>query len=307
MLQSEIQVVMEMDHPCIVKFYQCVYDNMYINIVMELVNGMTLSDYIEQQPGKSVSEDKSQIILRQVLHAIKYFHSKGIVHRDLKTENIMVIGHDTGNINDLRIKLIDFGMSKFTKEDTKTINLNTFCGTLDFMAPEVITGKGYNNKCDLWSIGVIAYNMLAGFTPFIGKDMKQIQTKILTNHWDFDEPIWIDISKEAQDFISKLIDSEVADRYSSDQGLHDVWLSGPNSARINYKVHASVMLNLRECIEPHQMHFIFLALLVQFLDDDEIKLIRETFQSMDADNTGTIEIDELREAYLYIKNNADRI
>jgi serine/threonine protein kinase len=118
-----------------------------------------------------VSEDKSQIILRQVLHGIKYFHSKGIVHRDLKTENIMVIGHDTGNINDLRVKLIDFGMSKFTKDDTKTINLNTFCGTLDFMAPEVISGKGYNNKCDLWSIGVIAYNMLAGFTPFIGKDM----------------------------------------------------------------------------------------------------------------------------------------
>jgi Ca2+-binding EF-hand superfamily protein len=82
-------------------------------------------------------------------------------------------------------------------------------------------------------------------------------------------------------------------------------LCGPNSARINYTIHASVMLNLRECIEPHQMHFMFLALLVQFLDDDEIKLIRETFQSMDADNTGTIEIDELREAYLHIKKNSD--
>lgn len=103
------------------------------------------------------------------MHAIKYFNSKGIVHRDLKPDNIIVMGYDTGDLADLRIKLIDFGMSKLFNPSNK-IDLSTYCGTIDFIAPEIFEGTGYDEKCDIWSIGVIAFFMLSGLPPFLGKD-----------------------------------------------------------------------------------------------------------------------------------------
>jgi len=147
-----------------------VYDNAYVNIVMELVHGKTLSDFIEESENMRLSEEQCQVIIRQVMHAIKYFHSKGIVHRDLKPDNIIVQGGESEDLKDLRIKLIDFGMSKFTKKGKKKINLNTYCGTIDFIAPEIFEGTTYDLKCDIWSIGVMAYFMISGTPPFHGKD-----------------------------------------------------------------------------------------------------------------------------------------
>jgi len=101
-----------MDHPNIVKIYQCVYDNKYINIVMELVQGKPLSDYLMEK-GR-LSEDECVTILFHIMRALKYFHQKGIVHRDLKLDNIMIEGYESGDLSDLRVKMIDFGMSKLT-------------------------------------------------------------------------------------------------------------------------------------------------------------------------------------------------
>jgi serine/threonine protein kinase len=193
-LELEILIVFEMDHPNIIKFHQCVYDNVYLNIVMELVQGTTLADYLETFPHFKVPEDKCQIILRQVLNAIKYFHSRGIVHRDLKLGNILLQGAESGRNEDLIVKLIDFGMSKFTKKGNKKINLSTYCGTIDFIAPEVFQGTGYDDKCDMWSIGVIAFFMLSGSPPFMGKNDLHIQKKIITCDYDFDGPGWEGVS-----------------------------------------------------------------------------------------------------------------
>lgn len=81
----------------------------------------------------------------------------------------MLIDHDTGDIRDLRIKIIDFGMSKLTKGNKK-INLKTYCGTINFIAPEIIEGTDYGKPCDWWSIGVIAFICLSSYLPFDGKD-----------------------------------------------------------------------------------------------------------------------------------------
>lgn len=108
----------------------------------------------------------------------------------------MITGYDSGDINDLRVKLIDFGMSKHTKHGNKKINLNTYCGTIAFMAPEVLEGKNYDQSCDTWSIGVIAYAILAGDLPFKGSDAK-MQKNIVTCNYDFDDMAWQFISREA--------------------------------------------------------------------------------------------------------------
>jgi calcium-dependent protein kinase len=86
-------------------------------------------------------------------------------------------------------------MSKYTTKGNKKIDLSTYCGTIDFMAPEVFEGTGYDEKCDVWSIGVIAYFMLSGQPPFFGKDDFQIRTKIITCNFDFDGDQWMLVSE----------------------------------------------------------------------------------------------------------------
>ena len=203
LLEQEIQVVMGMDHLNIVKFYQCVYDNEYLNIVMELVRGKPLSDYLEEK-GK-IPEAECQIIVRQMMHAILYFHSKGIVHRDLKLDNVMIDGVGTGDLNDIRVKMIDFGMSKFTNYGGKKINLTTYAGTLDFMAPEILDGNDYDLTCDIWSLDVIAYFMLTGKPPFYGKDDLDLVRRITSGNYEFAEEDWKDISKDAQKWIQRML------------------------------------------------------------------------------------------------------
>lgn len=224
---------MDVDHPNIVKFYQCVYDNKYINIVMELVEGQPLSNYLIKN--EKLPEKHCQIIMRQFMHAIKYVHSRGIVHRDLKLDNVMISGTETGDMNDIKIKLIDFGMAKLTERDNRKIQLKTYCGTIDFIAPEILAGKTYGQECDLWSAGVIAYFILAGSPPFLADDEKQIAHRILRNNYDFVEPCWHeydgDVSLIAQEFISSLLELEPKNRSSPENALAHPWLSGKQSAK----------------------------------------------------------------------------
>ena len=140
-----------------------------------------------------------------MMHAISYLHSKGIVHRDLKLDNVMVDGFETGDPNKIRVKLIDFGMSKFTHHGDSKINLTTYAGTLDFMAPEILEGLDYDLTCDIWSMGVITYFLLAGFPPFMGKDETELVRKIISNNYEFDEALWCDFSPDARQFVARML------------------------------------------------------------------------------------------------------
>ena len=194
MLEAELQVLMNMDHPNIVKFYQCMYDNNYINIVMELVRGIPLSDYLIER-GR-IPEDQSQVIIYDIMCAMKYYHQQRIVHRDIKLDNIMLTGLESGDPRDIRVKIIDFGMSKLTR-GKKKINLQTYCGTIDFIAPEILEGNNYDCSCDSWSVGVLAYFILSGQPPFMGKDDVQISSKIMTCDYQMKPELWEPISKDA--------------------------------------------------------------------------------------------------------------
>lgn len=223
MLESEIEVVMGMDHPNIVKFYQCVYDNEYLNIVMELVRGQPLSDYLDQK--KRIPEPECQIVVRQMMHALLYLHSKGIVHRDLKLDNVMVDGLGTGNLNDIRVKMIDFGMSKFTNYGGKKINLTTYAGTLDFMAPEILEGLNYDLTCDIWSMGVITYFMLTGYPPFMGKDDSDLVRRIVTCNYEFEESDWVHLSPDSKKWIQRMLKVKPKQRMDPKVALEHAWLS----------------------------------------------------------------------------------
>ena len=136
---SEMRIVLQMDHPNIAKIYKCVYDKYYVHFVMRLIDGISLKDYMETFKGGRIPESKCMIIIRQLNNAVKYIHSKDIAHRDLKLDNIMVTNYNTDDERDLRVLVIDFGLSKFyQKTNNVALQLKSFAGTDLYMAPEIV-------------------------------------------------------------------------------------------------------------------------------------------------------------------------
>ena len=145
--------------------------------------------------------------MKQVLSAVAYCHDHNIVHRDLKPENVLL---EDEKVNDLSVKVIDFGASQFFNPSQK---LTERFGTIYYISPEVLKGN-YSSKCDLWSLGVILYILLCGEPPFNGESDEKIMAKIMKGRFDFKcmfllqfhhpitiENIWNTRSKESKDLI----------------------------------------------------------------------------------------------------------
>jgi len=138
------------------------------------------------------------------------------MHRDLKPENILL--EESGEFD--KIKLIDFGESL---EYTKGEKYSDMVGTPYYIAPEVLN-KSYDEKCDMWSVGVITYILLSGTPPFGGRNEKQIMANVQTGKFNFNNPAWNNVSENAKDFISKLLVMDPAKRMSAKEALKHVWL-----------------------------------------------------------------------------------
>jgi len=164
-LNQEIALLASLNHSSIVSFLKAVEAKNHIYIIMEFVSRISLSDVIESQGGR-LSEAIAKRIFYQLVEAVSYLHSKSIIHRDLKLQNILL-----QNINS--VKIIDFG---FACEDRK---LKVFCGTPSYMAPEIVNKIPYKGKpADIWALGVILYKMLTGLFPFKASTESQLYGKI---------------------------------------------------------------------------------------------------------------------------------
>merc|ERR1719440_1813178 len=151
------------------------------------------------------SEKDAAEAAHQMLLAVNYCHTHGIVHRDLKLENFLYEKPDTDHL-----KLIDFGFSHIWEPNTK---MALSCGTLAYVAPEVLD-KSYTNKCDLWSLGVVIFILLVGYMPFAGSESHQVQM-IKAGKCTFRKESWAKVSKEASEFVSKLLVVDVEKRLSA--------------------------------------------------------------------------------------------
>lgn len=176
-LFSEIKVLKELDHPSIMRIYEFGSDKDFYYLVSEYIDGGELFDEIVKR--KYMCEEDAAYIIKQILSAIVYCHSRGVVHRDLKPENILIDSVTAeGKIN---IKVIDFGTALFVSPDTK---MSEMLGTPYYIAPEVINGK-YNEKCDVWSIGVILFILLSGTPPFNGFTDTEIMDNVKKGNYNF--------------------------------------------------------------------------------------------------------------------------
>jgi calcium-dependent protein kinase len=159
--------------------------------------------------------------MRQVVSAVLYCHLNGIVHRDIKSDNILFTGQDINS----PVKLIDFGISVKFEKDTK---LKDKTGTVLYIAPEVISGS-YDEKCDIWSCGVLLFIMLSGQPPFYGNSRKEIMEKIRKSKFQFKSKIWNVVSAEAKELITSMLIIDPLQRPSCREVLSHRWFNKDNN------------------------------------------------------------------------------
>jgi len=219
-LTIETQILREMDHPNIIKMFNCYEDEEKYYLVTEMMTGGELFDRIVEK--EFYSEADAQKVLSTLGAALLYCHVRGVVHRDLKPENILL----TNQNDDASIKIADFG---FAKKVTGAgpgdgASLTTACGTPGYVAPEIINGKQYGKEVDMWSLGVILYILLCGYPPFHDDNQVQLFKMIRKGQYEFDKPYWDNVSAEAKDLITHLLCVDASKRYTVEQMLDHKWL-----------------------------------------------------------------------------------
>ena len=287
---DEIENLMLLNHPNILKLFEYYYDEQEnIYIITEYIRGEELFNKIQEV--YRFSEEDAAIIIKSVLQAITYCHSRGIIHRDLKPENIL-IPTGSSKIDYTLLKIIDFGASVLKKDDGK---ISFRFGTPYYIAPEVLQ-ESYNEKCDVWSIGVMLYLLLIGQAPFDGDDDDIICQKIISEEIDFDNNNKIkELSREAVDFMKKLLEKNPDKRISSAQALEHIWLKkyAPHT-KVNKAFSRKIYKNLSNFREQSQLSTAVTTFITNYLmNDDELKLLKKLFFELDVKGVGVITREEL--------------
>ena len=209
--RNESKAIAVLSHPNIVKIFDVGFSERIQFIVMEYIDGITLNEYMEQQ-GQLGWKDAVHFIL-QILRALQHAHSKGIVHRDIKPQNIMMLRDGT-------IKVMDFGIAKFAREDGKT-GSDKAIGTVHYISPEQARGGATDAKSDLYSVGVMLYEMLTGKKPFdtdnpVSIAVMHMQAKVPLPH-----TFRPDLQIGLEEIILKAMEKDPADRYQSARDMMD--------------------------------------------------------------------------------------
>lgn len=198
---TERNVLIQNNHPFITKLYSAFQTDSHLVFALEYVGGGDLQYHLDK--GLCISPPQAKIYLAQLVLTLDHLHKMGIIFRDLKPSNILIA-------KDGYLKLTDFGLSKSIIESGKT---KSFCGTHDYLSPEMINGQPYDFSVDWWALGVIAYRLICGFLPFNSQNLSKLFDKISNCNFRF--PLKID--PESRDFISGLLKKNPADRLTVEQ------------------------------------------------------------------------------------------
>lgn len=296
--RREIQILIETDHPNIIKLYEIFESSHSFYLVMEKCEGGEVFDKIIEHINskKMYTEQDAAVMFLQMMSAIEYCHNHGICHRDLKPENLLYLykGKEENN----PIKVIDFGLSQIIPENKK---LKSKVGTAYYVSPEILEGN-YSEKCDIWSAGVILYIFLSGDPPFNGPSDHVIYSKIKEQKFNFPEPKWSYVSDEAKDLIRHMLTPE-KNRYSAKEVLSHPWLD---------KAKTSNLENIPFNIDKFQEYYSFcslkkliLTVIASKLSEKEIGELKETFTTIDKNNDGQINYNEFRNCIMKYKSDTD--
>jgi len=217
MVYDELDLLRRLNHPHIIRFVDWFESRDKYYIVTQLATGGELFDRICEY-GKFTEKDASRVI-REVLGAVNYLHQHNIVHRDLKPENLLYQTNDPHS----SLVLADFGIAKML--ETNEI-LTTMAGSFGYAAPEVMLKLGHGKPVDLWSLGVITYTLLCGYSPFRSESLPELIEECQSGRIIFHEKYWKEVSKDAKLFIGLLLQPDPDNRPTSSEALKHNWLKG---------------------------------------------------------------------------------
>eukprot|EP00602_Paraphysomonas_sp_CaronLab_P001901 CAMPEP_0185020290 /NCGR_PEP_ID=MMETSP1103-20130426/2889_1 /TAXON_ID=36769 /ORGANISM="Paraphysomonas bandaiensis, Strain Caron Lab Isolate" /LENGTH=564 /DNA_ID=CAMNT_0027551099 /DNA_START=338 /DNA_END=2032 /DNA_ORIENTATION=- len=282
-LRQEIRIMAQVDHPHIIRLHECFEDKKCIRLVLELCTGGELLDRLHAQSGHHYTERVACGYVQTMLSAIRYLHEHNIVHRDLKLENFLFESTD----DDSQMKLIDFGLSQFFEENEIIVSP---VGTPYYVAPEVLSGA-YTNKCDVWSIGVIAFMLLSGTPPFYGKDDLGTLRSVRAGRLVFEDKYFKNISMTAKNFISSCLTKNVEKRPDARTLLGHDWF------RMLQVDMPSPSLNVCARLVSFEKRTALTKLCMEVvahtLSSEQINNLRTQFKMLDTDNTGEVSYTDL--------------
>ncbi|KAL7516044.1 hypothetical protein ACHAWX_001102 [Stephanocyclus meneghinianus] len=223
----EIKTLRSLRHPNIIQLYDVYISDVKIYIIMELMTGGELFDYVVQKG--TLTEEEASRIVRMVTSALVYMHSKNVIHRDLKPENLL-LSHKPRSSHDIEVKIIDFGLSKIMPESATVAS--SFLGTRGYLAPEMIQRREYTKSVDAWALGVIVFVLLCGCLPFDDDCQTIPNSPDLRSKFTLRFPRWAkDLSKSAKDLLNHLLDIDSRRRYTAEQALSHPWVAGDTASK----------------------------------------------------------------------------
>ena len=313
-IKNEIQILKELDHPKILKVLEFYITQYKYYIITDYCPEGDLFNEIRKMI--RFNEGDTAFIIYQLLQTIKYCHKMHIIHRDIKPENVMIEKRESNGC--LQVKLIDFGTAKIFQEKNKE---NGLVGSSYYMAPEVIKRK-YNEKCDLWSIGVIMYILLIGKPPFDGETDKEIIKKVEKGDFNKTDYPFNTLSNNAKDLIDKLMTYDPKKRISAEDALQHPWfkseifLEKNKVNNISKELADELLKNIANYKSDNMLKCATLAYLVHHNSNiEEYITASKLYNNIDTQHNGKIEKFELEkglEEYLNLdeedaKNQAETI
>ncbi|KAM6257151.1 death-associated protein kinase 2 isoform 3-T4 [Porphyrio hochstetteri] len=216
-IEREVTILQQILHANIIQLHDIYENKTDVVLILELVSGGELFDFLAQK--ESLSEEEATRFIKQILDGVNYLHSKKIAHFDLKPENIMLLDK---NIPIPHIKLIDFGLAHKIEDGVEFKNI---FGTPEFVAPEIVNYEPLGLAADMWSIGVITYILLSGASPFLGETKQETLANITAVNYEFDEEFFSNTSDLAKDFIRKLLVKDTRKRLTIQEALSHPWIT----------------------------------------------------------------------------------
>uniref|UniRef100_A0A4W6DW39 MAP/microtubule affinity-regulating kinase 3 n=1 Tax=Lates calcarifer TaxID=8187 RepID=A0A4W6DW39_LATCA len=209
-LFREVRIMKGLNHPNIVQLFEVIETDKTLYLIMEYASGGEVFDYLVSH-GR-MKEVEARAKFRQIVSAVHYCHTKNIVHRDLKAENLLLDA-------DANIKIADFG---FSNEFTLGNKLDTFCGSPPYAAPELFQGKKYDGpEVDVWSLGVILYTLVSGSLPFDGQNLKELRERVLRGKYRV--PFYM--STDCEGILRRFLVLNPAKRCTLEQVMKDKWIN----------------------------------------------------------------------------------
>ena len=293
---NEINILKSLDHPNVIKLYETYEDDRNYYIIFELCKGGELFDTIIENG--YFTEREAKMMFRSIIKAVHHCHKQGVCHRDLKPENFMF-----GSKGDFEsIKMIDFGLSSFydqlniqkPKQKTqveripkrRNRGMQTRAGTSYYVAPEVLLGV-YNEKCDIWSAGVLLYILLSGYPPFSGANDWEILLAIKRGKYSFKGIEWKHVSEAAKDLIRNML-CPVEKRFSAEEVLNHPWFK-KDSSEIKGELNIS---KLKEYVKTNKLKKVVVSYIVTQTDESEIKDLIKLFNKLDVNGDGELTKEE---------------